>query len=105
AAPPPLGAEYQRLALLEVTGTQARVRLLQRYRATPGSGPWIDASGAWSNPLDVTPLLAQGWQANTLTIGTVADGNRPGRLMLSDFWVLKGSHWTLDAVRAYLPGW
>lgn len=99
AAPPPLGAEYQRLALLEVTGTQARVRLLQRYRATPGGGSWTDASAAWSNPLDVTPLLAQGWQANTLTIGNVAGGNRPGRLMLSDFFVLRGADWTMDQIR------
>src|SRR5690606_5547926 len=99
AAPPPLGAEYQRLALLEVTGTQARVRLLQRYRATPGGGSWTDASAAWSNPLDVTPLLREGWQANTLTIGNVAGGNRPGRLILSDFFVLRGADWTMDQIR------
>lgn len=96
-ANPPLGAEYQRLAILQVVGTEARVRLLQRYRETPGSGPWIDASGSWSSWLDVSELLALGWESPHLTLGNVREGTRAGRLMLSALGVLPGADWTLDS--------
>lgn len=104
----PLGAEYLRLALLDVdeVTAQARVRLLQRHRE-PG-GAWVEADGGWSNPLDVGPLLDLGWQSRHLTIGNVREGTRAGRLQLSDMLVLDGcevsvSALTWDRVREWLP--
>lgn len=92
----PIGAEYQRLALLDVQGTQARVRLMQRHRE-PG-GAWVDADGGWSAWLDVSALLAQGWESPHLTIGNVREGTRAGRMMLSDFVMLDLSRRDVDAV-------
>lgn len=102
----PMGAEYLRLALLDVQGTEARVRLMQRHRE--GSGPWIDASGSWSAWLDVSELLASGWQSPHLTIGNVREGTRAGRLQLSDMLVLDGREvsvaaLTWDRMREWLP--
>lgn len=98
----PLGAEYQRLALLDIDGTDARVRLLQRYRETPGEGAWTDASGPWSDWLDVSALLAQGWESPHLTIGNVREGIRAGRLEISDLVVFPGSDWTLDKAASHV---
>lgn len=102
----PHGAEYQRLALLDVQGTEARVRLMQRHRE-PG-GAWVEADGGWSSPLDVSALLAQGWQSPHLTIGNAREGSRAGRLQLSDMLVLDGREvsvaaLTWDRMREWLP--
>lgn len=82
----PMGAEYLRLGVLDVQGTEARVRLMQRHRE-PG-GAWVDADGGWSPWLDVSELLASGWESPHLTIGNVREGTRAGRLVLSDMVAL-----------------
>lgn len=94
----PVGAEYQRLVLLDVdeVTAQARVRLLQRHRESGGA--WVDADGGWSAWLDVSELLALGWQSPHLTIGNVREGTRAGRLVLSDMVVVRGAGHDIDSL-------
>lgn len=95
---PDLGASYERLAKLgvDMVEMEARVQLIQRVEQSDGS--WATENSGWSDPIDATALLARGYESPHLTIGNVYEGTRPGRLILSDFVVLRGHHHHLEAL-------
>jgi len=89
-APPTIGQPIEHLLVLQPTGA---FRLDQSIDGGPISS--VSSAGV------ALPRTA----ATTVQVNGLAGPVNTGMTMLRDLIVLRGAGWTMDQVRAYLPGW
>lgn len=65
----------------------------------------IDGGSVTATARSAASALSSAWSAAMLTIGSAPGGGSAGQTDLLDLLILRGAGWTIDQVRAYLPGW
>lgn len=86
-----VGQLVELMPQVEVSSEGVRARLIQ---AVDGGDP---VTSSW------TGYVQADWVPTTVRLVSTAGGSNQGQLNLRDLVVLRGSDWTMDAARRYLP--